>query len=204
MIRPKKLTFGAGADSYEWDDGSKKNDLLTNLIDVTSPSTLSLRLEDFNPRSRNRAEMNTESHQRDFITTSKREMAARRQLDPSEDEYDSDAILYACLSSTEFDGVHVVSASLDTPIRVWDGHLGHGATLQHTSVWQRRFHSQSMGHYHWALSSYFTRRQLDYFCEFSIESRTKYKSGDRASRLVSQLTISVRSDKFLPTYLQAG
>ncbi|GBP45138.1 General transcription factor II-I repeat domain-containing protein 2A [Eumeta japonica] len=37
-----------------------------------------------------------------------------------------------------------------------------------------------------------------------LESRTKYKSSDRASRLVSQLTISVRSDKFLPTYLQAG
>ncbi|GBP67529.1 Zinc finger BED domain-containing protein 5 [Eumeta japonica] len=39
---------------------------------------------------------------------------------------------------------------------------------------------------------------------FEIESRTKYKSGDRASRLVSQLTISVRSDKCLPTYLQAA
>ncbi|GBP39679.1 Vacuolar protein sorting-associated protein 13 [Eumeta japonica] len=39
---------------------------------------------------------------------------------------------------------------------------------------------------------------------FEIESRTKYKSGDRASRLVIQLTISVRSDKFLPTFSQAG
>ncbi|GBP89955.1 hypothetical protein EVAR_63749_1 [Eumeta japonica] len=60
MIRPKRLTFGDDTDSTNGTPDPSKRDLATNLINTSAPSTSSLRLEDFNPRSRNRAELNPE------------------------------------------------------------------------------------------------------------------------------------------------
>ncbi|GBP89944.1 hypothetical protein EVAR_63738_1 [Eumeta japonica] len=191
VIRPQIPTLGAGTDSTNGTPDSSENDLATDLINTSPPSTSSLRLEDFNPQSKNRNEANTRNAARDesnnfnlisginairlanaingvtslqrrngyvvcnecrqtpstsravrtsvyddvtvediiadaqeiSVVATKMEMAARRQHDPSEDEYDSDAILYACLSSTESEEDEIeeepvqqssVSTALDT------------------------------------------------------------------------------------------